>query len=963
MKKLLLTVLGILVSMSALTAQTTIYAYRSFQQSAGQSTKKGPVKYSTTDLKNPQLIADQTKLGSVYAGAYYNYKWYVQVTQPGTQSTVEGWYTMDLTDGSRTFISSGGSHLAEMDYDYSTGTMYGVRNGCEELVKVDMATGATSYVGYFKTASYQYLYILAMAIDLNGQMYAIGTDDNFYKVDKTNAVCTLVGSTGANAAYTQSMTFDHNTGILYWANNGDYNLYTINLETGKATSLGFLGENGDDSTCAMIIPYINVAKGAPDRVTNRKVVAEGKNVVLSWTNPSIDAQGNPLTEITGVKIYRGEELVTTVAATNDNIGKAATYTDANLSDGLYKYRIVAVNSNGDGGADSETVDVYVGKNNPGPVNNFNVVCGDNNATLSWTAPTKGMYGGEYDVNSVTKYIVTRKSGSSATEIEITDAKATSYTDAPGFGKYTYSIAAVNDMGRGAETTVGPVVVKPSNWILMTTGEATIEVGKEYSFYDVAGPNSYYPNSQNDTLVMRPSKENSVVKAEFSVFSFDTYADSLIVYNGIGTKAPLIGRYSATSVPSDLIEVESTSADGALTFVFFSDVMSRDEGWAAKVTAVEKLSNDLAVKNLSGNLYPEVNVTATYNITVFNKGIESVSGSAYKVRLIDANNNVLAETSGADVASNQSVSIDLSFAPSETGEIAISAEVVYADDKNTTNNKSSAITLNVLTEGSKFVVVRENDEELYVVPASFMADESASQVIYFAEEIGVKDMDLTMISYPLCTATTNYANVPVRVWVTEIDSTSLAVASIPANKMTLVYEGNCPITAGMESWDIPFNTPYKYTGKNLVVMIHKKAPGTSSYGVTFYGVYGNYSDENKRSRYTSVYYEDETIDVNDNIGYTGNTTVPDIKMLFTKGTSTIKEVTIGNTVKAYPNPTTSTLFLSKDAAKAELVTLSGQMVFGGENISQINVEALPAGIYILRVIDTDGAISTTKVIKK
>lgn len=963
MKKLLLTMLGCLMMSGALSAQTTIYSYRSFQESNPLTVKKGPIKFLSTDSKNTQLIADQTKLGSVYAGAYYNYKWYVQVTQPGTQSTVEGWYTMDLTDGTRTLISAGGSHLSELDYDYTTGSMYGVRNSCEELVKVDMATGTSSYVGYFKTANYEYLYILAMAIDLDGQMYAIATDDNLYKVDKTNAVCTLVGATGANAAYTQSMTFDHNNHILYWANNGDYNLYTIDLATGKATSKGVLGAKGDDSTCAMIIPYINVAKGAPDRVTERKAVADGKNVVLTWKNPSIDAQGNALTEITEVKIVRNGEQVTTVAMTSDKIGKEATYTDSSLADGLYNYRIVAVNSKGDGGVETETVGVYVGKNNPGPVNNFKVETGDNNATISWTAPTRGMYGGEYDVNSVTKYIITRSAGSTSTEIEIADASATSYTDAPGFGKYTYSIVAVNEMGRGEEVKSDAVVVKPNSWILMTTGETEVEVGKEYNFYDVAGPNSYYPNSQNDTLVIRPAVSNAVVKANFTVFDFDTYADSLIVFNGVGTKAPLVGRYSATSVPSDLVEVESTSADGALTFVFFSDVMSRGEGWAATVTAVEKLSNDLAAKSLSGNLYPEVNKEATYTLVVINKGTEAVKGNDYKVKLVDVNNNVLAEANGTDVASAQTVEIALTFSPSAIGDMSVSAVIEYAADKNTENNKSNSVALSVLAAGSKFVEIGNSDEELYVVPASFMADESASQTIYYATEIGVKDMELAMVSYPLYSATTNYANVPVKVWVTEIDSASVGVASIPANKMTLVFEGNCPITSGAESWDIPFNTPYKYSGKNLVIMIHKKAPGTSSYGVTFRGTYGNYSDVNKRTRFTSVYYDDETIDVNENLGYSGSTNVPDIKMLFTSGSSSVKEVVIGGGVKAYPNPVASVLYLSEEAASVEVVSLSGQVMYCGNNVTAINVDSYPAGLYILKAIDAAGNVNVIKVVKK
>lgn len=45
MKKLLLAALGVVVGVSALSAQTSIYAYRSFQQSNGILTKK--VRLST----------------------------------------------------------------------------------------------------------------------------------------------------------------------------------------------------------------------------------------------------------------------------------------------------------------------------------------------------------------------------------------------------------------------------------------------------------------------------------------------------------------------------------------------------------------------------------------------------------------------------------------------------------------------------------------------------------------------------------------------------------------------------------------------------------------------------------------------------------------------------------------------------------------------------------------------------
>ena len=960
MKKILLSALICAFSFGTISAQT-VYAYRCFQESSAQFSKKGPVKYSVSDPKNVTLIADQTKLGSVYSGAYYNYKWYAQVTQLGTQSTVDGFYTIDMNDGTRTLIGKAGAHLGDMTYDYTTNTMYGLKSDNETLLTIDINTGATTTVGYFRTADYKYPYILTLAADINGQLYAIGTDDNLYAVDKTNAILTLIGSTGADASFTQSMEFDHNTGTLYWANNGDCTLYTVDVKTGVATAVGAIGAKGDDSTNAMIIPFINVAKGAPDRVLGRSATADGKSVVLKWTNPAIDAQGNALAEITGVNIYRNDVLATTVAMTADQIGKEVTYTDANLTDGLYNYRIVAVNSKGEGGADTETVGVYVGQNNPGAVNNFSISLGDNSATLSWAAPTSGMYGGEYDVNSVTSYIITRTKGTTVTEIAVNDGAATSYTDEPGFGTYTYAIAAVNAMGKGQVTTAAPVVVKPASWIVMTTGEAVVESGKEYKFYDVAGPDAYYPNSQNDTLTIRPAQSNAIVTAKFSLFDFDTYADSLIVFNGTGTK-DLIGRYSATSVPSDLVELESSSADGALTFVFFSDIMSRGEGWVADVTAAEKLQYDLAAGALTGDLFPSEKSPVVYTFKVRNKGTENVAGTSYKVQLLNGNGNVLDEKAGADVASAQDVAIELSFTPEAKGAMSISAKIIYEADLNPANNATDEIAISVIAEGSKFVEVGHSDEELYVVPVSFMSDEAASQTIYYAEEIGVKDMELTMIAYPYAEVSNNYANVPLKVWVAETDKTVLGDGNIAASEMTLVFDGNCPVSKTDSEWTIPFTTPYQYKGGNLAIMIHKVAPNTDGMDVTFRGTYGDYAAEHKRTRYQSTYDPSESIDVNGTLGYSASTTVADIKMLFASA-SGISEVTIGSNVKVYPNPATEVIYIENEVAKAQMFSLAGQQVFAGENVSKIDVKDMPAGIYMLRTTDAQGNIANTKIVKK
>ena len=191
-------------------------------------------------------------------------------------------------------------------------------------------------------------------------------------------------------------------------------------------------------------------------------------MTISWVNPTVDIQGNALTDFSGVKIYRDGALVATVNCTIADAGKSGSYEDKGLTAGNHTYKIVPFNSKGDGGADTDPVGAYVGANAPGAVVNFKVVQGDSKALLSWEAPTEGKFGGEFDPASITKYVVNRISGTQKTKFEITEG--TSFADAPSFGTYTYSIYAVNEVGDGVETTSAPIMVKPADWIVMKTGE-------------------------------------------------------------------------------------------------------------------------------------------------------------------------------------------------------------------------------------------------------------------------------------------------------------------------------------------------------------------------------------------------------------------------------------------------------------------------------------------------------------
>lgn len=960
MKKVILSLTMALIGMvSVVNAQTTIYAYRCWQNCEGDAVT-GPIKFPSNNPRAVTLIANQSKMGHIYAGAYYNYKWYAQATKPGTQSTLEGFYTIDINTGERSLIAVKGSRLGDMTYDYETNTMFGLTSNAKTLVKVNLETGATTTVANFQTAGGVAAEMLAIACDANNQMYGVSPDGSFYKINKTTAVVSAIGVLGTEPSFTQSMEFDRYTNKLYWANNGDYILYEINIKTGEAKPINYVGEGGYDSINSLFIPWINAPLGTPDRVTNRSALAAGSDMTISWVNPSVDIQGNALTDFSGVKIYRDGTLLTTINYTVADAGKAVSYVDKGLSSGSHSYKIVPFNSKGDGGVDTDLISAYVGKNAPGAVLNFKVAQGDSQALLTWDAPTEGMFGGEYDPASVTKYVVTRISGSLNTKFEVTNA--TSFADSPAFGTYTYSIYAVNEVGNGVVTTSEPIMVKPADWIVMTTGEAVVEAGKTYKFYDAGGPNASYPNSENDTLVIRPATANSVVKIEFETFDIESY-DLMTIFNGSSVNAPKVGEYSSTVVPYDLISLESTSSDGALTFVFESDIMERYTGWAANVTILEKKQYDLVLTAFAGELYAEQGAASKYVVKVQNKGAQTIAATEYKVVIKDANGAVVAQADGVDVEPTAIVDIELTATHTTIGEVALTATIEYAKDADVANNSANFV-VNVIAKGSKFVQIGHGTEELLVCPVSFMSHQSVSQTLYYPNEIGVESGLLKMISFPYYEVTSNYPNVPVKVWVTETDREDLKSSNIKSEEMTLVFDGNVPVRTVDKEWTIQLTEGYEYKGGTLAIMVFKDAPGTQFEGVTFQGDYCyDVLDAPMRTRFDSPWDETETIDHNALFGWDCEKHLPTTKLLFLPSADVESIVTDNTSVKVYPNPVASVLYIGADVESAKLVSLSGQVVVEVENCNEMNVETLSAGIYVLTAITTNGDFITTKVVKK
>ena len=90
-----------------------------------------------------------------------------------------------------------------------------------------------------------------IAINAEGQAYGVAYEGgNLHRINLNDATTTLVGPTGKEVWYTQSMAFDWGTDVLYWAQfatASDHGLYQVNTQTGAATALGLIG-NGTQLT-------------------------------------------------------------------------------------------------------------------------------------------------------------------------------------------------------------------------------------------------------------------------------------------------------------------------------------------------------------------------------------------------------------------------------------------------------------------------------------------------------------------------------------------------------------------------------------------------------------------------------------------------------------------------------------------------------------------------------------------
>ncbi len=100
-----------------------------------------------------------------------------------------------------------------------------------------------------------------------------------------------------------------------------------------------------------------------------------------------------------------------------------------------------------------------------------------------------------------------------------------------------------------------------------------------TFYDSGGELGNYLNGESITTTFCPANAGEKIILDFYLFEIESFFDSMTIYDGASTAAPLLGAYSGIESPGLVL---ATNATGCLTVHYTSDFSITDVGWAANV---------------------------------------------------------------------------------------------------------------------------------------------------------------------------------------------------------------------------------------------------------------------------------------------------------------------------------------------------------------------------------------------
>ncbi|MDL2241246.1 PKD domain-containing protein, partial [Bacteroidales bacterium OttesenSCG-928-K22] len=144
---------------------------------------------------------------------------------------------------------------------------------------------------------------------------------------------------------------------------------------------------------------------------------------------------------------------------------------------------------------------------------------------------------------------------------------------------SYYVSLTISDGTNSSTLTKEDYISVSSYYIMQNG--SFEINEETTFYDSGGKDENYSNNENYTISFLPTSKNKALTVTFTDFDVEYHGscnyDYLLIYDGSDISYPLLGKFCGSTIPGPFT---SSADNGALTFVFHSDVADTGSGWKA-----------------------------------------------------------------------------------------------------------------------------------------------------------------------------------------------------------------------------------------------------------------------------------------------------------------------------------------------------------------------------------------------
>ena len=510
------------------------------------------------------------------------------------------------------------------------------------------------------------------------------------------------------------------------------------------------------NTYYLYVSNMSVELGAEDTAPAAPLVeatagAEGAlNATIQVTAPDKTIEGNALTAISKIELYRDGELVG--EQSNITPGAVVTFTDENIgTSALYVYQAMAYNESGKG-EKSEKTAVYIGIDQPLAPEIVEAVDSPTSVDLSWSAVgTVGMNGGYVNPDDVTYNVwdidvsaffvffndmITSVKGQTSTSFDynVDEGDQQDY-------KY-FAVRPVNDSTTDEDkadwNAAGVFVGKPydavvegfadeelhyfweSDASVAVTNYASDEDGVALALLaDTPGQKAFVSGKLNIKDAAQPMLIFDALNASNISTLYVLGSADQGTWNLLQTVTLSSEDYQTYQIPLSSLKNHERYAQIAFVANYTNAASEEDYGdyfFLDNIRIGDFFDNDLAVSAAASAATLAAGKTMILDVIVENTGL--LAASNYTVKVLAGEAELLNETVSEELApfAKKYFQTDLSTTVfDEAGDVTVTVSVEYAADQNTENNSiSGTFTIEEPSAAAPENLTAEIDNDVNVV---------------------------------------------------------------------------------------------------------------------------------------------------------------------------------------------------------------------------------------------------------